>query len=94
MLVGKTTLPMDMGENIFMSPTPIRVRKGDIIGIHVDDQGEVTTGIGMRSDCLEGNILSPEVSAMDNGWMNNFVLDVSTAVSVDQCVSLSAICVT
>ena len=48
----------------------------------------------MRSGCLEGNILSPEVSAMDNGWMNNFVLDVSTAVSVDQCVSLSAICVT
>ena len=91
MLIGKTALPMEMGVNIFMSPTPIRVQKGDIVGIHVDKQGRGTSGIGKLHNCLTTDVLSPKVS--DNGWMNNFVLDVGSDLIIDnQCVSLSAIC--
>ena len=91
MLIGKTAFPMDMGVNIFMSPTPIRVQKGDIVGIHVDKQGRGTSGIGKLQNCLATDVLSPK--ALDNGWMDNFVLDVGSDLIIDhQCVSLSAIC--
>ena len=91
MLVGKTKLPKDMGDNTFLIPYPIRVRKGDIIGIHADGlEGDGTTGIGYQRDCPSGVLISPFVS--DDGWMNNFVLDVGSDSPNNQCISLSAIC--
>ena len=90
-LVGKTTLPMDMGDNTFIGPHPIRVQKGDIIGIHaVDAEGEGTTGIGYQRDCPTGVVISPLV--LDDGWMDNFFIDVGSDSPNNQCISLSAIC--
>ena len=95
MLVGKTALPMDIGNNTYTCPTPLLAAKGDLIGIHVDLRG---SGHSCISKCLWDGcsaVQKRQVLAMpvkDNGWPIGFQLDMSfTNVSI-HAYSLKAYC--
>ena len=95
MLVGKTALPMDIGNSTYKCPTPLHAAKGDLIGIHVDLRG---SGHSCISNC-RGNRCSAVQKRQalgnhvkDNRWPIGFKLDMSSRDVSIHAYSLKAYC--
>ena len=95
MLVGKTALPIDLGYHTFKCQTPIRVEKGDLLGIHVDVDGGGNSCIShCRNQYCPNTVMgrSRVIELSDNGWTNGFILDMSSAKTQKRVISLKAYC--